>query len=357
MCPDQPAGLRGSKGPLDSPLRCGRVGSGAARHRASAIALALVTSIGLLMAIGARAQAWPTKPVRLIVPFAGGGGTPDSVARIMGQALSTQTGQGFVVDNRPGANGLIGAELLAKAPPDGHTLMIVSTSYAINPSMYRKLPYDPLTDIAPVTNLCAVEGLFLTVNPGVPAKTLQEFIAWTKQPDAKVSYGTPGIGNSLHLATELFNNRAGTTMVHVPYKGSGPAMAAVMGGEIQAMFITPPQAIQGVKAGQIRALAYTGKTRASFLPEVPTMAEAGLEGMVLDGGWFALFAPGGTPPALIERLHLEARKALESAMVRERFDAMGLTAVGNSPAEFRAFVQAQMRSYAEMVKLAKIQPE
>ncbi len=305
----------------------------------------------------AHAQAGAAKPVRLIVPFAGGGGTPDSVARILAQALSTQTGHSHVVDNRPGANGLIGAELLARSPPDGNTLMVVSTSFVINPSIYLKLPFNMATDFAPVTNLCAVDGLFLTVNPTVPAQTLQDFIAWLKQPGTRASYGTPGIGNSLHLATEMFNNRAGTTMVHIPYKGSGPAMAAVIAGEIQTMFITPPQAIQGVKARQIRALAYTGKTRAPYMPEVPTMVEAGLANMVLDGGWFALFAPGGTPAPLVASIHQDVRKALETPMVRERFEAMGVSPVGNPPAEFAKFIESEIATYAQLVKLAGIKPE
>lgn len=305
----------------------------------------------------ASAQAYPSKPVRVIVPFAGGGGTPDSVGRIMAQALGTQMGQTFLVDNRPGANGVIGGELLAKAPADGYTLMIVSTSFAINPSVYKKLPYNALTDFTPVTNICAVEGLFLTINASLPPKNLQEFISYVKNPANRVSYGTPGVGNSLHLATELFNNRAGTKMVHIPYKGSGPAMAAVIAGEIQAMMITPPQAIQGVKAGQIRALGYTGKARASYMPDVPTMGEAGLKGMEMDGGWFAMFAPANLPAPIAAQLHAEVRKALASQFVRERFDAMGVTGVGDSPADFRRFVEAEIKAYSDMVRLAGVQPE
>jgi tripartite-type tricarboxylate transporter receptor subunit TctC len=304
-----------------------------------------------------KAQGYPVKPVRLIVPFASGGGTPDSVARIIGQALSSQTGQTFIVDNRPGANGLIGAELLAKSPPDGYTLMIVSTSFAINPSMYKKLPYNWRTDFTPVTNICGVEALFVLVNPSVPARTLQEFIAYAKRPENKVSYGSPGIGNSLHLAAELLNNRAGIKMVHIPYKGSGPAMAALIAGDIQAMLLTPPQTIQGVKAGQVRALAYTGKKRASFLLEVPTTGEAGLQGMEFDGGWFAMFGPANMPETLLNKIHSEVRAALSTTIVRERFDAMGLVSLGTSPAEFRPFLESQVKAYAEMIKLAGVDPE
>jgi len=262
-----------------------------------------------------------------------------------------------VVENKPGANGIIGTQTVTSAAPDGYTLLVTSTSIVVNPSMQKTLPYDLSKDIAPITNIATGEALILGVNASVPAKNVQELIALSKQPGSRLSYGSPGVGNTLHLASELFKARTGMVMEHVPYKGAGPAIAALIGGEIQVMIMTPPLSLPHIRSGKIRPLAYTHSRRASFLPDVPTMKEAGVNGMEIDGGWYGLFAPAGTPPAIVEKLQAATRAAVNDPKLRERFEALALTPVGNGPAEFRKFFQEQIKAYAEMVRVAGIQPE
>jgi len=310
----------------------------------------------LLFSAGtALAQNYPAKPVRLVVPF--GPGAPDSVGRLLAAGLQDQLHQPFVVENKPGANGIIGTQTVTSAAPDGYTLLVTSTSIVVNPSMQKTLPYDLSKDIAPITNIATGEALILGVNASVPAKNVQELIALSKQPGSRLSYGSPGVGNTLHLASELFKARTGMVMEHVPYKGAGPAIAALIGGEIQVMIMTPPLSLPHIRSGKIRPLAYTHSRRASFLPDVPMMKEAGVNGMEIDGGWYGLFAPAGTPPAIMEKLQTATRAAVTEPKLRERFEALALTPVGNGPAEFRKFFQEQIKAYAEMVRVAGIQPE
>lgn len=311
--------------------------------------------LSLLFSFAVDAQQYPGRPVRIIVPF--GTGAPDTVARLIGPQLSNRLGQPFVVENRPGANGVIGTEAVAKSPADGHTLLIVSTSIVINPSIYKKLPYDALEDLTPVTSICSTEAYILGVNPAVPAHNVRELIALARRPDSRISFGSPGIGNTLHLAGELFNARAGVHTVHVPYKGAGPAITALLANEVQMMFLTPPLSLAHIKAGKIRAIGYTHGKRASLLPEVPTMSEAGVQGMEIDGSWYGLFGPGNLPAEVIAKLHAEVRRAIADPTVRERLGALGLDPVGNAPAEFKAQVESQIKAYAEIVRLAGIQPE
>lgn len=300
-------------------------------------------------------QTYPGRPVHLVVPF--GAGAPDTIARVVGQQLALQMGQPFVVENRAGANGVIGAARVAKAPADGHTLLVTSASFAVNPSLYRELPFDALKDFAPVTNICTNEALILVVNPALPVQSVRELMALANKPDSRLSYGSPGVGNTLHLATELLNVRAGTKLLHIPYKTMDAAVSALVGGEIQVMFVTPPSTLQFIRAGKLRPLGYTNSTRAAILPDVPTMAEAGIPGMEFNGGWFGLFTPANTPVLIVTKLAAEVRIALSNPQVKERMAAIGLTPVGNSPAEFRQFFESEIKTYAELTRLAGIQPE
>ncbi len=309
-----------------------------------------------LLASGASwSQAYPNKPIRVIVPFGPGG--PDALARMIGAQLGAQMGQPFVVENKPGANGILGAEALTKSAPDGYTVMITSSGFVAAPAVYKKLPYDTEKDFAPVTNLVENPGIFVAVNPALPVKTLQELIDLARKPDSKLSYGTPGVGNTLHLSGEFFNARAGTNILHIPYKGAGPAVAAAMSGETQVMFSTPPAVLAQLKAGKLRALAYTDTKRHPQMPDVPTAAEAGLANYTHSGGWFGMFAPAGTPPEILNRLQSEVKAAFANAQFRERLAALGADPVGDSPAEFRAVVSADIKRFAEIARLGKIQPE
>ena len=303
----------------------------------------------------ALAQAYPSKPIRMIVPFVAG--APDAAARILAQQLQVQMGQPVLVENRPGANGLPGTDLVAKADPDGYTVLMVSTSIVINPSLYRKMPFDVQKDLEPVSAVVSGPGYILVVHPALPVKSVKDLIALAKTPGRQLTYGTPGFGNALHLATEMFTTRAGISVVHAPYKGAGPAIADLIGGHIQMMFVTPPLSMSHIRSGKLRPIGFAGAKRWSELPDVPTMAEAGVEGVVLDGGWYGLFAPARTPAAIVNRLHAEVKQALGVPAVRERYASMMLEPVGNTPAEFRAEVAEQIRKYAELVKAAKIEPE
>jgi len=303
----------------------------------------------------ARAESYPLRAIRIVVPFSSG--APDTVARIVGQQLSAQLGQPVVIENRPGANGVTGTNEVVKAAPDGYTLLVVSSSFAVNPSIYRKLPYDPLDDLAPITAICATEGYILVVHPSVPARTVAELVALARDPANKLAYGSPGLGNTLHLAGALLNARAGINMAHVPYRGAGPAITDLIGGQIQVMFVTTPLGLAHIQAGRLRPLGYTNSKRASFLPGVPTMEEAGFAGFVLDGGWYGLFAPAHTPSEIVERLHQEVRAALANGEVRERFAPLALEPIGSAPAAFKPFLAAQIKMFGELVRLAHIEPQ
>ena len=300
-------------------------------------------------------QTYPARPVRIIVGFGTGG--PDTTARILAAQLTTQTGQSFVVDNRPGASGTIGADVVAKASPDGYTLLVAPNSFAITPSLYKKLPFDIGKDFTPVSHISSSEAAFLVVHPSLPVQSLKELIAYTRKPENKVAYGSPGYGTGLHLRSALFSAKSGANMVHVPYKGAGPAITALMAGEVQVMFVTTTVALPLIKSGKIRALAYDYSTRADFMPEVPTMAQAGAPATQLGSGWHGMFAPAKTPAAIVARLESEVRKAVAVPEVRERLVKLALTPVGSTTAEFRATVAATVKSMREAVKVAGIEPE
>ena len=307
----------------------------------------------LLVAAQALAQGYPNRPIRLLVGF--GAGAPDTVARLIAPPLAAALGQPVVVENRTGANGVIATELMAKAPADGHTLLVSSTSIVVNPSIYKKLPYELERDVLPVSMICSNEALIIGVNAALAARSLEELIALSTR--EKLAYGTPGVGNTLHLAMELFKAKTRAEILHVPYKGAGPAITALLANEVQAMVLTPPLSLPHIRSGKLRALATTGAKRMAVLPETPTVVEAKLPDLVMDGGWHALFAPAATPPAIIKRLNDELVKALADATVRERLAGLGLDPVGNTSAEFTKIFSEQIRSHAEMVRIAGIQPE
>jgi tripartite-type tricarboxylate transporter receptor subunit TctC len=308
-----------------------------------------------LVATTAAAADYPVRPVRIVVGFGAGG--PDTTARILAQQLGAQTGQTFVVDNRPGANGIIGADLVAKSNPDGHTLLHTSGSFVVNPSIQRKLPYDAVRDFTPVSQITEGEAHIIVVNPALPAKSLKELIELARKPGSKISYASPGIGNTIHMASAVFAARTGASMVHVPYKGAGPALQAVVSGEVQVMFGTAPLAMPHIKAGRLRALAYNGAKRASFLPDVPTVIESGVKGTEMPPSWHGLLAPAKLPPAVLSKLSAEIRKAFQDTQFRQRIVAVGLEPIGSSPEEFRQLVLSHIKRFAELVKLAGVEPE
>jgi len=314
----------------------------------------LATTLALAC-LSAAAQSYPTRPVRVIVAAATGG--PDTVARVVGAQLQAQLGQPFVIENQPGANGIVGANIVAKAAPDGYTLLVYSSGFVINPAMHKSLPYDTEKDFTPVTNLVSNGGLFFAVANSVPPKTLQDFIAYAKQPSAHLAYSSPGIGNTWHLAMEVFDSMTGIKMTHIPYKGGGPATAALASGEVQAMFASPAPLMPHFKSGRVRVLAWTGQKRHPSFPEIPTTAEAGLPQYRHDGGWFGMFAPANTPADIVDKLWREVRTAMQSQEVRTRLSNIGVEPVADSPADFKKFVVAELKAYAEQVRLAGVTPE
>ena len=308
--------------------------------------LTVIASV-LSMASIAHAAAYPEKPVRVIVGLAAGGGT-DISARILTQKLSDTLGQSFVVDNRPGAGSMLGIELAAKAPPDGYTLIMVSPEFAVNPGLHAKVPYDAVRDFAPVAQVVYGQ-YFLSVRNPTPFNSVRELIAYAKANPRRLNYASSGNGSANHLAGELFKTMAGVDMMHVPYKGSGPSVTALLSGEVQLVFSSTTAIIQHVRAGRAKALAVTGPKRASMAPEIPTVVEAGLPGYVVTG-WFGLLAPATTPPAIVERLNAEINRVLPS--LRDRYAELGTELVGGTSREFGAFIKSELAKWAQVVKLS-----
>lgn len=310
-------------------------------------AAAVLAALALASGATALAQEYPAKPIRVVVPFPPGGGT-DLMARTVMQKLGESLGATMVIDNRGGAGGSIGSDIVAKSPADGYTVLIVSGAHAINPSLYQKLPYDSVRDFAPVTMFTSGPGL-LVVHPSVPAKTVKEFIALAKSRPGQLNYASAGIGTPPHLAGELFKTMAGVDIVHVPYKGNGPAYTDLIGGHVSVMFPTIPTAIPHVRAGKLRALAVTTRSRTPIAPELPSISESGVPGYDVSS-WYGLLAPAGTPAAVVARLQREIAKVLQLPDVGEKLTAQGLDLVGSTPEAFAAVIKSEIVKWAEVVK-------
>jgi len=307
-----------------------------------------------LAAATAAAQGYPSRPVRVLVGFTPGGGT-DINARLLSPKLSEYLGQPFVVENRPGATTNVATEIVAKAPPDGLTLLFTTSALAINASLYKNLGYDALRDLAPVSVLCESPNL-LVMNPAVPAKDVRELIALARAKPGALNYSSAGAGTSQHLAGELFKARTHTDILHVPYKGTSPSLTAVVAGEVQFSFANVPAILGHVKSGRLRPLAVVGAKRSELMPEVPTMKEAGVEGVEMPV-WYALLAPAGTPHEIVEALHDAVVRATRDAEFRKRLQDQGTDPVANTPEEFAKMLREDIARYAEAVKLSGAKPE
>jgi tripartite-type tricarboxylate transporter receptor subunit TctC len=304
--------------------------------------------INVPVAMAQGAASYPSKAIRVVVPFAAAG-TTDIVARAVGAEMTKAWGQSVLVENRPGAGGNLGSDIVAKAPPDGYTLLVGAVSpQAINVSLYPDIPYNVMRDFEHITLLAAVPNV-LEVHPSVPVRTVKELIDYAKARPGQLSYASSGSGTSIHLSAELFKSMTGIEMVHVPYKGSAPAVTDLIAGRVQLMFDNLPSSLQQIKAGKLRALAVTSARRAATLPEIPTIAEAGLPGYEATS-WFGMHAPAKTPRDIIAKIHGTVSKALKSPEMNERLTSQGAEPVGNTPEEFSAFVQAEIQKWAKVVK-------
>jgi tripartite-type tricarboxylate transporter receptor subunit TctC len=313
----------------------------------------LIAAALLALASTAFAQgAYPNHPVTLVVPFPPGGGT-DTGARIVAQKLGTKWGQTVVVENKGGAAGMIGADAVAKARPDGYTLLMGNIgTQAINPSLYKKMPYDPAAAFTPVS-LVAELPLAMMVNPGVPAKTAKEFIALAKSQPGQLTYSSSGAGGAPHLAAEVFKDATGTFILHVPYRGGGPAIGDLLAGHVQLSFMTVLEASGHIKAGKLRALAVTGAKRVPALPDVPTLAESVLPGFN-SISWIGVLAPAGTPKDIVEKISADIREVLASDDVKGKLIELGALPSGDTPAQFQALIEADRKRYAQVIKDKKI---
>jgi tripartite-type tricarboxylate transporter receptor subunit TctC len=302
----------------------------------------------------AGAQHYPSRPVRFIVPFPPGGGN-DIVGRVIALRLAEALGQPVIVDNRGGAGGTLGTDITAKSPADGYTLLINNISLAVNATLFAKLPYDTLKDLAPVT-LVGRQPNLLVVHPSVAAQSIRELLALAKARPRQLNYGSGGVGTASHLATELLKLMAHVELVHVPYKGLGPALADLMGGQVQLIISTMASALPQVKAGKLRPLAVTTAKRSPFFPEVPTMDEAGVRGYEFNT-WYGMLVPAGTPRPIVERLNRETAKLLDSAAIKEQFATQGIEAAPTSPEQFGAYLRTEVEKWGKVVKASGATPE
>ena len=313
------------------------------RAAIGAIALAAAT-----LSLGAAAQAYPTKPITIVVPFSAGG-TTDILARLVGQYLTTELGQPVVVDNKAGAGGNIGGALAAKAPADGYTLFMGTVgTHAINAALYKKMPFDHVKDFAPLSRVANVPNL-LVAHPSQPFKTVPEMIAYAKANPGKINFGSPGTGASPHLSGELFKSMAKVELTHIPYKGSAPAVSDLLGNQIAIMFDNMPSVIPHVRSGKLRAIAISTAKRSPELPDVPTIAEAGVPGYEAVS-WFGLFAPAATPKPVLDKLSTALSKVLANPEVQKKISAQGGETVNETPAQFAAFIRSETTKWGKVVK-------
>jgi tripartite-type tricarboxylate transporter receptor subunit TctC len=299
----------------------------------------------------AAAQSYPGKPVRMLVPFPPGGGT-DYTARLISQKLTEIWGQQVIVDNRPGASTTIASEIVAKAPADGYTLIMGSTNHTINPSLYPRIPYDTIKDFAPVT-VAVTASYVLVVHPSLPAKTVKELIALARARPAEINYASSGSSGPQHIAGELFKLMAKVDMTHVPYKGGGPAVVALLGGHVQAQFSTPVSALPHVRTGKLRALGVTSLKRSDAIPEVPTISEAALPGYEAVT-WWGILAPARTPREIVNKIHADTVKALQMPDTLEKLAREGVNPAGTTPEQFATMIQDEMVKMAKIVKAANM---
>ena len=315
------------------------------------VALSLLVGVCTLAAPVAQAQDWPTRPVRVIVPFPPGGGT-DTVARPLTAKLSQLTGHSFVIDNRGGAGGTIGAAMAAKATPDGYTVLLSPVHVAVAVSAYKSLPYDLEKDLTPVTTVAVFPDVLVAATR-VPAKTLPELIAYARANPGKVNCGSAGNGTTRHLSCEMFNSAAGIKAEHVPYKGTGPATTALLGGEIDYIFEALGSASQHIRSGKLKAIAVTSAKRSPSFPDIPTAIESGLPGFDVTS-WYGLWVPTGSPPAVVQRLHALVQKAFEDPEVRDLWFKLGAETGGMAPAAFTAFVRTEVQKWGKVVRDAGV---
>lgn len=328
-----------------------RIGNRAARRLAAAAFGLFAIACAPLSAL---AQPYPARPIRFIVPFPPGGGN-DIVGRIVAQPLAERLGVAVVVDNRGGAGGTIGTDIAAKSVPDGHTLLVNNISLAVNATLVPKLPYDTLKDLAPVT-LIGRQPNIVVVNPALPVKSVAELLAIARAKPGQLAYGSGGIGTASHLATEMLKLMTKTDMIHVPYKGLGPALTDLVGGRVQLIISTLASALPQVKAGKLRPLAITTAQRSVFFPELPTMEEAGVKGYEFST-WYGLLVAAGTPRPIVERLNAETGGVLRSSGVNEQFAAQGLEATPSTPAEFGAYLRSEVEKWGQVIRASGARPE
>jgi len=314
----------------------------------------LFCALACLAATNAAAQAYPTRPIHLIVPFPPGGVT-DIVGRIIAQRLSEGLGQQVVVENRGGGNGSIGAALASKATPDGYTLLMGTATHAINATFMPNPGFDLEKDFAPVSLVASVP-LLLAVNPSMPVTDVKLLVAYAKANPGKLNFASGSTGSASHLAGEMLKSAAGIQMTHIPYKGGGPAVQDLIAGHVGLMFENMPSILPHVQAGRLRGIATTGPKRSAAIPELPTMIESGFPGFEA-GSWYGIFAPAGTPPEIVDRIHAEVVKALKNPEMQKQLSAQGADPIGNSPQEFAAFIHGEIAKWAQVIKTSGAKPE